>query len=133
MLTLLSISAFETNPQYAATKHALVGLTRSCAPVFRSQSIAINCICPAFVPTNLCPPHLRDLFPKQHTTPMSTVLKAIDVFLGDQNMTGQVVELSLDQLYFRTQPEWANDSQRWLMEDSKVFWQKAHKATPSKL
>ena len=64
---------------------------------------------------------------------MSTVLKAIDVFLGDQNMTGQVVELSLDQLYFRTQPEWANDSQRWLLEDSKALWQEVHKVTPAKL
>ena len=64
---------------------------------------------------------------------MSTVLKAIDVFLDDENMTGQVVELSLDRLYFREQPDWANDSQRWLMTDSKEFWRQAHGLSPAKL
>ena len=59
---------------------------------------------------------------------MSTVLKALEMFLDDDAMTGQTVELSLDQLYFRVQPEWANESQRWLGEDSKTFWDEAYKA-----
>jgi 15-hydroxyprostaglandin dehydrogenase (NAD) len=59
---------------------------------------------------------------------MSTVLKAFDTVLSDDAMTGQTVELSLDQLYFRNQPEWANESQRWLGEDSSAFWEEAYKS-----
>ena len=60
---------------------------------------------------------------------MSTVLKAFDTFLGDSKMTGQTVELSQDQMFFRKQPEWASESQRWLGEESKAFWEEAY-ATP---
>lgn len=126
----------ETNPQYTAAKHALVGLTRSAGPMFfRQDKISINAILPAFVPTNLCPPHVLHLFPKEHITPMSTVLKAFDTFLDDDNMTGQTVELSLENpgMYFRTQPEWANASQRWLGEESKSFWDEAYRtAAPAR-
>lgn len=61
---------------------------------------------------------------------MSTVLKAVDTFLDDGEMTGQTVELSLEELYFRTQPEWASASQKWLGEESKSFWDEAYK-TPA--
>lgn len=121
----------ETNPQYCTAKHGLVGLTRSCGPPFLKQdSITVNCICPAFVVTNLCPPHVLDKFPKEHITPMSTVIKAFDHFLDDSSVTGQIVELTLDELHFRKQPEWANESQRWLGEDSSSFWEEAYSTVP---
>jgi len=117
----------ETNPQYTAAKSALVGLTRAAGPKFLVEdNITINCICPAFVPTSLCPPHILPLWPKEHITPMSTVLKAFDAFIGDDAMTGETVELSLDELHFRKQPEWANASQRWIGEEGAEFWRKAY-------
>jgi 15-hydroxyprostaglandin dehydrogenase (NAD) len=119
-----------TNPQYTAAKHGLVGLTRSCATTFIEENITVNCICPAFVPTNLCPPHVLDKFPAEHITPMTTVLKAVDTFLGDDKMSGQVVELTLNELHFRKQPEYANESQRWHGEDAKEFWDEAYKTVP---
>lgn len=119
----------DTNPLYTAAKHALVGLTRASGAKFLPENITVNCICPAFVPTNLCPPHVLHLFPKEHITPMSTVLKAFDTFLRDDKLTGQVVELSLDQLYYRKQPKWANESQKWLGTESKAFWDAAYKSS----
>ncbi|KAH8900399.1 NAD(P)-binding protein [Thozetella sp. PMI_491] len=117
----------ETNPLYGAAKSGLVGLTRSVGPVlYKQDSITVNCICPAFVMTGLCPPSMRDTFPKEHITPMSTIIKAYDTFLLDDNMTGQCVEASLDHLYFREPPKWANESQRWLGEESVAFWEKAY-------
>lgn len=130
-ITNKSYSPMDTNPLYSTAKHGLVGLTRSCGPRFAEEGITVNCICPAFVPTNLCPPHVRDLFPKEHITPMTTVLGAFDMFLGNDSMTGQVVELSLDQRYHRKQPEWANDSQRWLGIESKAFWDAAYATPPT--
>jgi len=116
----------EQQPQYCTAKHALVGLTRSCGPVFlRKDKITINCICPAFVETNLCPPHVRAIFPPEHITPMTTILRAYDTFINDRSMTGQTAEVSLDKIYFREQPDWANESQKWLGIDSKAFWDKA--------
>jgi 15-hydroxyprostaglandin dehydrogenase (NAD) len=116
----------ETNPLYTAAKHALVGLTRACGSRFLTENITVNCICPAFVPTSLCPASVLDIFPKEHITPMSTVMRAFDRFLQDDRMTGQTMELSLDNHYLRVQPEWANESQRWLGEDSKAFWDAAY-------
>lgn len=116
-----------TNPQYAAAKHALVGLTRSVGPVLLKEKITVNAICPAFIKTNLAPKVILEKFPEEHVTPMSTALKAFDAFLGDDSMTGQTVELSLGDLFFRKQPEWSNESQRWLGEDSGPFWDEAYR------
>lgn len=121
----------ETNPQYCAAKHAIVGITRSCGPVFsKRDNITVNCICPAFVVTNLCPPHVLEIFPKEHITPMSTVVKAYDHFLTNDDATGQVVELTLDELHFRKQPEYPNESQRWINEEGNAFWEEAYQKVP---
>ncbi|KAF2466730.1 15-hydroxyprostaglandin dehydrogenase [Lindgomyces ingoldianus] len=121
-----------TNPQYTSSKYGVVGLTRAAGPVFVKEGITVNCICPGFIPTNLCPPHVLELWPKEHITPLSTATKAIDAFLGDDTMTGQTVELSLDQLYFRQMPEWANDSQKWIGTESLAFWEEAYAKVPQK-
>lgn len=121
----------ETNPIYTASKHALVGLTRALGPVLRKQNIQVNAICPAFVPTALCPKEVLDRFPKEHITPMSTVIKAYDTLLGDDTICGQTVELSLDKLYFRIKPDYPNESQRWLGEESASFWEEAYKTPVS--
>lgn len=55
-------------------------------------------------------------------TPLSTVNKAIDAFLEDRTLTGQVVELSLESIYFREQVGWPNESQRWIGEESHKLW-----------
>lgn len=47
------------DPLYAATKHALVGLVRSLAPVMAEQGITINALCPTVVDT----PILGDALP----------------------------------------------------------------------
>ncbi|KAJ5936005.1 hypothetical protein N7454_005303 [Penicillium verhagenii] len=120
-----------TNPIYTASKHALVGLTRALGPELDRQNIQVNAICPAFVPTALCPKDMLDRFPKEHITPMSTVIKAYDTFLKDDTLNGQTVELSLDQLYFRAKPDYPNESQRWLGEESASFWEEAYKAPVS--
>ena len=118
----------ETNPQYGAAKHGLVGLVRSGAKtLYANDGITLNAVCPAFVKTGLCPPGMVDKMPKEHVTPMSTIMKAFDQFLDHDKMTGQTVECSLDHLYFRQMPEWANESQRWLGEGSDGFWEKAYK------
>lgn len=43
------------DPVYAASKAALVGLTRSLAPVLETEGIRINCICPGSTDTPMVP------------------------------------------------------------------------------
>jgi len=57
---------------------------------------------------------------------MSTIIKAFETFRSNDDMTGQVVEASLDQLYFRKEPEYANASQKWMKTESAEFWDKAY-------
>lgn len=86
----------------------------------------VNSILPAFVVTGLAPPGLADIFPKEHITPMSTVLKAYDTFIGDDKMNGQTVETSQDQLFFRQKADYPNESQRWIGESSQELWNDAY-------
>ena len=114
------------NPQYTATKYGVIGFTRAAGQEFVKEGITVNCICPAFIPTNLCPPEILKVWPKEHITPLSTAIKAIDAFLGDDTLTGQAVELSLDKIYFRQQVDWANESQKWIGTESSVIWNTAY-------
>ena len=64
---------------------------------------------------------------------MSTVIKAFDTFLDNDKMTGETVELSLDQLYFRKQVDYPNESQRWIGTKSLDLWEQAYAKPPVRL
>lgn len=51
--SIAGITAYQPDPIYAATKHAVVGLVRSLAPQLAAREITINCICPGIVDTPL--------------------------------------------------------------------------------
>ena len=83
------------------------------------------------MPTNLCPPHIRDGFPPERIMPTSTVSKAVDVFLDNDSMNGETVELSLDQLYYRKRPEYIDDNVRWLgSEETSKIWAEGYERPP---
>jgi 15-hydroxyprostaglandin dehydrogenase (NAD) len=113
-------------PQYTASKYGILGLVRASGPVFVKEGITVNAICPAFIPTNLCPPEVLKRWPKEHITPLSTVNKAMDAFLADDTLTGQAVELSQENIYFRSQPDWPNESQKWIGEESNKIWDEGY-------
>jgi 15-hydroxyprostaglandin dehydrogenase (NAD) len=110
-------------PQYTASKYGILGLVRASGPEF---VITVNAICPAFIPTNLCPPEVLKRWPKEHITPLSTVNKAIDAFLADDNLTGQAVELSQENIFFRQQVDYPNESQRWIGTKSNEIWNEGY-------
>lgn len=121
-----------TNPQYTTSKHGIVGLTRAAGPVFLKEGITVNCICPAFIPTGLAPPEILALWPKEHITPLSTAIKAIDAFIEDDATTGKVVELSQENIYFREMVEYPNESQRWMWTESLEIWEKGYAKIPKR-
>lgn len=61
---------------------------------------------------------------------METCLDAFDKFLEDDNLTGQVAELSIEKVIFRKQVDYANDNQRWMLEDALKVWQQAYGEPP---
>ncbi|KAI7166360.1 hypothetical protein KC343_g15431 [Hortaea werneckii] len=116
----LGVYASHSVPLYSSAKHALVGLVRSSAPVFAGMNITINALLPVLVETNIWPEHAKHLVDDAQLTPMRTVCKAFDRFL-DSEMTGQTVELALDQLIFRQQQDYTNENARWMCEFHELF------------
>ncbi|WP_410873292.1 SDR family NAD(P)-dependent oxidoreductase [Nocardia sp. A7] len=51
--SLAGLSESPMNPLYAATKHAVVGLVRSVAPIVAANGITVNALCPTFVDTTM--------------------------------------------------------------------------------
>lgn len=120
------ISSMIQCPQYTASKYGVVGLVRASGPIFVKEGITVNAICPAFIPTNLCPPEVAAKWPKEHITPLTTVDKAMEAFLADDNLTGQAVELSQGNIYFRQQVDYPNASQKWIGEESDKIWDEGY-------
>jgi 15-hydroxyprostaglandin dehydrogenase (NAD) len=119
-------------PQYTASKYGVIGLCRASGPAFVKEGITVNAICPAFIPTNLCPPEVAKRWPKEHVTPLSTVHNAIDAFLADDTLTGQAVELSQENIYFRQPVDYPNESQRWIGEESNKIWDVGYQEPPKR-
>lgn len=63
---------------------------------------------------------------------MSTAIKAIEAFLNDDNLTGQAVELSQENIYFREILPWANESQKWIGTESQSIWDEGYATVPEK-
>lgn len=81
--------------------------------------------------TALSPPELHAIFPKEQITPMATALKAYEMILDDDSMTGQVLELSIERVILRKPTEYATENQRWLIEDAMAVWRVAYGDKPS--
>jgi hypothetical protein len=64
--------------------------------------------------------------PKEHITPMESMLKGFDALLNDaEGKTGQVLEVSIDKLYFRQTLDYVDETEKWLVESSSDYFAKA--------
>lgn len=62
--SLAGLSESPFNPLYAATKHAVIGLVRSVAPVVAERGVTVNALCPTFIDTPILGeaiPYITDL------------------------------------------------------------------------
>ncbi len=53
LVCVLGLVEVPTDPIYAATKHGVVGFSRSMVSQATSDSVRVNCICPSFVKTRM--------------------------------------------------------------------------------
>jgi NAD(P)-dependent dehydrogenase (short-subunit alcohol dehydrogenase family) len=88
--SLAGLTESPFDPIYGANKHAVVGLTRSLAPVLGSQRIRFNAVCPGFAESKLVEP-IREAIETHYGVPIMPAEKVADavmtLFAGD--MTGE--------------------------------------------
>ena len=94
----------------------MIGLTRSLAGdlALKQEPITVNCLCPGLVPTPLAKA-LSDQFPTDKLTPISTIVKAVEAFINDDSLNGQVVECSGQNLYHIPIKTFADEEAEYLM------------------
>lgn len=79
------------------------------------EPITINCVCPGLVPTGLVAQTMLDALPQEMQTPRSTIVKAIDTFLNDSSLNGQVAECSGTEVHYRHPYEPVNEAAEYLI------------------
>ena len=124
-------------PLYATSKHGVVGLVRSLAPVYAKDNITVNAILPTLIETNLMPKHMTSaLHQPDQTTPMVTALKTFDPILspeqilGQKMLTGQIMELALDDVVFKQKPPYSRENTRWMFEQSELWERLCQRVLP---
>lgn len=124
-------------PQYTAAKHGCLGLVRALSPaLLKHEGIALNCIMPGTVDTGLIPEAVVAQWPKEHLTPLDTVMRAFMELIGDWNRAGLsqgiksdvhgrgvksgcAVECSATWLWYRDPVPFKDESMRYVAEQSK--------------
>jgi NAD(P)-dependent dehydrogenase (short-subunit alcohol dehydrogenase family) len=76
--SLAGLAAVPMDPIYAANKHAVVGFTRSIAPVLALDGIRFNAVCPGFAESKIVAP-IRDALAEQglDLIPAETVAETV--------------------------------------------------------
>ncbi|KAK5118875.1 hypothetical protein LTR62_000085 [Meristemomyces frigidus] len=117
-------------PLYTATKHALVGFVRATAPVYTGMNITINALAPNLIETNLMPADIRPLWDRGQLTPMNTAIKALDAIMTNKQLTGQTIELALDELVFSKAPPYSTANTKWMCEQHELWEQVSQPLLP---
>lgn len=63
--SIAGLTGYQPDPVYAATKHGVVGLTRSLLILKEEANIRVNCVCPGVVKTPLVTRGLEGLSPEE--------------------------------------------------------------------
>lgn len=53
--------------------------------------------------------------PEDKVTPTATIVKAVEMVLNEDDLTGIALECSTTKIHRRTQPEWGDPEAEWLM------------------
>lgn len=78
------------------------------------EPITVNCICPGLVPTNIMPDAITQATPKEHITPLTTVVRAVEGFINDDSLQGQAAECSAQSITYRPQLEYADETTKFI-------------------
>jgi NAD(P)-dependent dehydrogenase (short-subunit alcohol dehydrogenase family) len=93
--SLAGLLGFDEEPIYAATKHGVVGLTRSLAFLKDEAGVRVNCVCPGFVDTPL-PRRRLEQMPAAERARWEEVLSRMPM-LAASEIAEAVLELVRDE------------------------------------
>ena len=90
--SLAGLTATPLDPIYAATKHAVVGLVRSCAPQLAQRGIRINALCPGFTDTPIVVEELRGVLDVPLIKPSFVAEAALQALRSEDSGQAWVVQ-----------------------------------------
>ena len=80
----------------------------------------MNCICPGLVPTNIMPEVISQATPKEFVTPLSTIVRAVEGFINDDSLQGQVAECSAESITYRPPNEYKDEATKYIYSGAAV-------------
>lgn len=85
-----SLIGYPLMTAYAASKHGVLGLTRSLAEEVKLDGIQVNAVCPAFVNTAMTPPAMR-----KNAIPVTQVAEVVSFLASDRSnsITGEEIKV----------------------------------------
>ncbi|KAL7321052.1 hypothetical protein PS15m_000872 [Mucor circinelloides] len=83
-----------SNPLYAASKHAIIGLTKSYGNLLRSTNIRVNAIAPHFIETPLLPGESIKVASAFGMVPMKSCIDAYLYAIADDSLNGDIINVS---------------------------------------
>jgi len=78
------------------------------------EGITVNCICPGLVPTNIMPGAIAQATPKEHITPLATIVRAVEAFINDDSLQGKVAECSAESITYRPPNEYRDEATKYI-------------------
>jgi NAD(P)-dependent dehydrogenase (short-subunit alcohol dehydrogenase family) len=90
--SLAGLTATPMDPIYSATKHAVVGFVRSCAPQLASRGIRINALCPGFTDTPIVVDEIRGSLPAPLMEPSFVAEAAMQAMRSEESGQAWVVQ-----------------------------------------
>ncbi|KAG2226192.1 hypothetical protein INT45_003337 [Circinella minor] len=86
-------------PLYAASKHGIIGLTKSYGTLFRSTGIRVNAVAPHFVDTPMVTGPSKTVAMALGMVPMSRCIEAYMRLIEDDSLDGDVVVVTSEKTY----------------------------------
>ncbi|KAI8069843.1 uncharacterized protein B0P05DRAFT_589307 [Gilbertella persicaria] len=92
--SVYGLAAGPTAPMYAASKHAIIGLTKSYGNLLRSTNIRVNAIAPHFVETPMIPGESFNVIKAFGTVSMKSCIDAYLYAIADDSLNGDIISVS---------------------------------------
>ncbi|KAF5519076.1 15-hydroxyprostaglandin dehydrogenase [Colletotrichum aenigma] len=94
-----AVNPHEASPEYCGAKAGMIGFVRGASRVLKiKDNVRINVVLPGVIRTPLVPAGMIAAVHPECITQLSTVVSAFNKFLDDENLNGQALECSAENV-----------------------------------